>query len=140
DITSGLSVNNMFTEAINKYGSLNGLVNSAYPRTSDWALDLTSIPFDRWQKNVDMQLNSCFYISQIFIEKSLEQKKPVSIINIASIYGMVGPDFSIYGDTGMTTPAAYTAIKGAIISFTRYLAARFGPNGIRVNCVSPGGV
>src|SRR5437868_5854514 len=104
DITSELSVKEMFEEATNKYGIIHGLVNSAYPRTSDWGLDFTSIPYASWQKNVDMQLNSCFYINQKFIEKALEQQKPVSIINIASIYGIVGPDFSIYGNTRMTTP------------------------------------
>jgi len=63
-----------------------------------------------------------------------------SIVNISSIYGTVGPDFTIYEGTNMTMPAAYSAIKGGIVNFTRYLASYYGPYGIRVNCVSPGGI
>ena len=63
-----------------------------------------------------------------------------SIINIASIYGVVGPDFTVYDKTSLTMPAGYSAIKGGLINLTRYMASYFGPNNIRVNCVSPGGI
>ena len=63
-----------------------------------------------------------------------------SILNIASIYGVVGNDFTLYEDYGGTSPAAYSAIKGGIINFTRYLASYYGKDGIRINCVSPGGI
>jgi NAD(P)-dependent dehydrogenase (short-subunit alcohol dehydrogenase family) len=68
------------------------------------------------------------------------QQRYGNIVNIASIYGMLGPDFSIYEGTTMTMPAEYAAIKGAIISFTRYLATYLAPYNIRVNCLSPGGI
>ena len=63
-----------------------------------------------------------------------------SIINLASTYGIVAPDFSIYEGLDMTTPAAYAAIKGGIVNLTQFLASYYGKNGIRVNCVSPGGI
>ncbi len=63
-----------------------------------------------------------------------------SIVNISSIYGIVGPDFDVYKGTEMIMPAAYSAIKGGVINFSRYLSTLYGPHGIRVNCVSPGGV
>jgi NAD(P)-dependent dehydrogenase (short-subunit alcohol dehydrogenase family) len=63
-----------------------------------------------------------------------------SIVNIGSTYGVVSPDFTVYDGTEMTSPAAYTAIKGGVINFTRYLAAYFGKHGVRANCVSPGGI
>ena len=63
-----------------------------------------------------------------------------SLINMSSIYGLIGPDFTIYDGTEMTMPAAYSAIKGGIVNFTRYLASYYGPYGIRLNCVSPGGI
>jgi NAD(P)-dependent dehydrogenase (short-subunit alcohol dehydrogenase family) len=59
---------------------------------------------------------------------------------MSSIYGLVGPDFTVYEGTGMTMPAAYSAIKGGINNLTRYLASYFGSSQIRVNTVSPGGV
>jgi NAD(P)-dependent dehydrogenase (short-subunit alcohol dehydrogenase family) len=62
------------------------------------------------------------------------------IVNIASIYGVVGNDWTIYEGTNMVSAPAYSAIKGGIINFTRYLAALYGQDGIRVNCVSPGGI
>jgi NAD(P)-dependent dehydrogenase (short-subunit alcohol dehydrogenase family) len=59
---------------------------------------------------------------------------------MASIYGVVGADFSVYDGTTMTMPAAYSAIKGALVNFSRYVASYLGPNQVRVNTVSPGGI
>src|SRR3990167_8681934 len=68
-----------------------------------------------------------------------------SIINLASIYGLVGPDFSLYpkaeyAGKPMGVPAAYSASKGGVISLTRHLASQFADKKIRVNCVTPGGL
>ncbi len=72
--------------------------------------------------------------------KQMKLQQGGSIVNIASIYGVVGNDFTIYEGYGGTSPAAYAAIKGGIINFSRYLASYFGKDNIRVNCVSPGGI
>ena len=74
------------------------------------------------------------------VSSHMVKSKKGSIVNIASIYGVVGPDFNIYDNTELTMPAAYSAIKGGIISFTRYLASYLGPMCIRTNAVSPGGI
>lgn len=62
-----------------------------------------------------------------------------SIVNLASIYGVMGPDDRIYKGTDMNMPSWYAAAKGAIIAHSRCMAVRYAP-GIRINCVSPGGV
>ena len=114
-------------------------MNNAYPRTSDWGAKFEDVNYDSWAKNIDYQLNSCFSCSQLILQNFVLQGFG-SIVNIGSIYGIVGNDFSLYEDFNGTSPAAYSAIKGGIINFTRYLAAYYGSKGIRVNCVSPGGV
>jgi len=63
-----------------------------------------------------------------------------TIINFGSTYGVVGPKFSIYEGTEMTSPAPYSAIKGGIINFTRYLATYYASHNIRVNAICPGGI
>jgi len=68
-----------------------------------------------------------------------------NIINVASIYGVVGPDPRIYGDSWyldqrINTPPVYAASKGGMVSFTRYLATTLAPHHNRANCVTPGGV
>jgi NAD(P)-dependent dehydrogenase (short-subunit alcohol dehydrogenase family) len=70
----------------------------------------------------------------------MKKNRSGSIINFSSKYGFVAPDFSLYKNTKMTMPAAYSAIKGGIVNFSRYLASYYGEYNIRVNCVSPGGV
>jgi NAD(P)-dependent dehydrogenase (short-subunit alcohol dehydrogenase family) len=140
DITNPKSVDFLISEVLMKHGRIDGWVNNAYPRTKDWGTKFEDIPLDSWKQNVDMQLNSIFYITQ----KVLELMKTVgkgSLVNITSIYGIVGNDFTIYENTGgLTSPAAYSAIKGGIISYSRYLASYYGKHGVRVNCVSPGGI
>lgn len=61
-----------------------------------------------------------------------------AVINIASMYGLVSPDPSIYGDTGLNSPPAYGPAKAALIQLTRYMACHWGGKGIRVNAIAPG--
>lgn len=139
DITDTASVDQFIKDIVEKYGRIDGLVNNAYPRTKDWGNKFEEIVFSSWQTNVDWQLNAYFYITQK-VSESMSQNEFGSIVNIASVYGVVGPDFTVYDGTSMTMPAAYAAIKGAIINFSRYLAAYLGPRNIRVNTISPGGI
>ncbi|MCH2081939.1 MAG: SDR family oxidoreductase [Saprospiraceae bacterium] len=139
DITSTESIDQSLVQVLEKFGRIDGLVNNAYPRTKDWGTPFEDIPLTSWQQNLDMQLNSYFYISQQVL-KVMKAQVAGSIVNIASIYGVVGNDFGIYEGTSINPPAAYSAIKGGLVNFTRYLASLYGPDQVRVNCVSPGGV
>lgn len=139
DITDVNSVKSGVQLIKQEFGSIDGLVNNAYPRTKDWGTKFEDISTDSWRANVDMQLNGYFICCQKVLEVMVSQKSG-SIVNIASIYGVVGNDFTLYEEYGGTSPAAYSAIKGGIINFTRYLASYYGRKGIRVNCVSPGGI
>lgn len=139
DVTSTEAIDQLVNDVVEKYGRIDGLVNSGYPRTKDWGTFFEDIPIESWRKNVEWQLNSCFYLCQKVLEVMKKQQSG-SIVNFGSIYGVVGNDFTIYEGYGGTSPAAYPAIKGGIINFSRYLASYFGKFGIRVNVVSPGGI
>lgn len=139
DVTKTEEIDLLIERVIQNYGRIDGLVNLAYPRTSDWGTKFEDIPFESWQKNVDMQMNTVFYINQKVLE-IMKKQKSGSIVNIASIYGVVGNDFTLYEEYGGTSPAAYAAIKGGIVNLTRYLASYYGKYNVRVNCMSPGGV
>lgn len=139
DITKPEAVKRCIEQVEAKYGRIDGLVNNAYPRTKDWGVKFENIPYTSWQANVDWQLNSYFYITQQ-VAAGMTTRENGCIVNIASIYGVVGPDFGVYDNTQMTMPAAYSAIKGGLVNLTRYLASYLGPDQIRVNAVSPGGI
>ncbi|WP_333866588.1 SDR family oxidoreductase [Sphingobacterium sp.] len=132
-------IDRLVAYVLEKYGKVDGLVNLAYPRTADWGTRFEDIPFESWQENIDMQLNAVFYICQQVLEVMKVQQSG-AIVNIASIYGVVGNDFSLYEEYGGTSPAAYAAIKGGVINFSKYLASYYGKYNVRVNCVSPGGI
>ena len=139
DITSQESMDNAMKLVIDRYHKIDGLVNNAYPRTKDWGNKFEDILFDSWKKNIDWQLNSYFYMSQqIAIQMAKQQSG--SIVNIASMYGVVAPDFTVYEGTNMTMPAGYAAIKGGLVNLTRYIASYFGSQQVRVNSISPGGI
>lgn len=122
-----------------KHGVLSKWALTFYPRTNDWNNKLEKISLKSWQKNIEIQLNSvCMLASQVAIR--LSNVKKGSIVTTGSIYGSVAPNFEIYKGTNLTSPAAYSAIKGGISSYSKYLASYFGKKNIRVNCVLPGGV
>lgn len=139
DITSESNVKSTIDSIVNENHRIDVWVNCAYPRTPDWGNKFENINFDSWKKNIDMHLNGYFLCCQKVFEVMKKQEKG-NIINFSSIYGIVGPKFSIYEGTKMTMPAAYSAIKAGIINFTRYLACYGGRYNIRVNAICPGGV
>src|SRR5271157_2541009 len=109
------------------------------PEVQGLSLPFEKISIDSWRTAVDSQMTSYCLCCREAAE-AMRSRKRGSIINLGSTYGMVGPDFSIYEGTALTMPAAYAAIKGGIINFTRYLASYYAKDGIRFNCISPGGV
>ena len=139
DITSDDSIHQALEAIIKQYKKIDILVNCAYPRTGDWGTRCENVNFDSWKINVNSHLGGYFLCCQKVAEQ-MKLQGGGSIINIASIYGVVAPDFSIYEGTSMTMPVAYSAIKGGVIAFSKYMASYYAKDNIRVNCVSPGGV
>jgi len=139
DIRSEESTRKALNEVYNANKKIDILINCAYPRSSDWGLKLEDVSFDSWKDNVNSHLGGYFLCSKVAANLMKKNKKGV-IINFASIYGIVAPDFGLYQGTKMTMPAAYSAIKGGVISFTKYLATYYAKFNIRANVISPGGV
>lgn len=141
DLTDNGSIDALIEFTISNYGGrIDGLINAAYPHTPDWGrYKFEDTPFEHWSENVRIQLNPVFYIDQQ-VARVMTRQKSGSIVNFGSIYGIVGNDFTIYEEYGGSSPAEYCAIKGGIINFTRYMASYLGKDGIRVNCVCPGGI
>jgi NAD(P)-dependent dehydrogenase (short-subunit alcohol dehydrogenase family) len=137
NVTSSRELNSVVQEIAQRHGGVYGLVNNAYPRTKDWGVKFEEESFESLQQNVSMQLTSILYACQV---AGRHMTNGGSIVNISSIYGVVGNDPGLYEDTPVSPPGAYPAIKGGLINFTRFLAARWGNRQIRVNCVSPGGI
>jgi 3-oxoacyl-[acyl-carrier protein] reductase len=111
-------------DIVQREGRIDVLVNNAGITADGY---LMMMPFDEWNKVLDTNLNGAFRFAKAVVRPMMSAQKGV-IVNIASVSGLVG----IGGQTN------YAASKGALIAFTRSLAAELGPRGIRVNAVVPG--
>jgi len=94
---------------------------------------------ENWDLSMAENSRGIFLSSKIF-GKAMCEAKNGSIIHLSSIYGITGPDMNIYKNCDFETEPDYAFIKGGIISFTKYLASYFSSCGVRVNCISPGGI
>lgn len=123
--------------------SLNVLINNAaFVGTSGlqgWVTLLEQQSIDTWCRALEVNLTAAFDLVKGLIP-ALRTSGNASVINIASIYGNLGPDYSLYEGTTMGSPAAYAASKGGLIQLTRWLATTLAKDKIRVNTISPGGV
>jgi len=149
DITDKPQVQAMVQKALTLYKTVDVLVNSAaldpkfdpsHPEMGTNAFE--DFPLDLWRKAVDVNLTGSFLCAQAAVAPMLEQGGG-SIINICSMYGLVGPDQRLYIKEGAPTrykPVFYTVTKSGIVGFTKYLATYYAGKGIRVNALTPGGI
>lgn len=129
-------------EVVNKFGRLDILVNcAAFGGTSKlpgWITPFEEQSADTWKQALDVNLMAPFILTQACIP-ALKRSGHGSVINVASIYGILGPDMRLYEGTPMGNPAAYAASKGGLLQLTRWLATVLAPD-VRVNAITPGGV
>jgi NAD(P)-dependent dehydrogenase (short-subunit alcohol dehydrogenase family) len=117
-----------------EFGRIDGLVNNAVARP----VKSLSAPLVDWDTSMKTNATGLFAIARAFGEVMVAQGGG-SIVNIGSIQGMVGPDLSLYEGLGMEAIPDYFFHKAGMMNLTRYFAAHYGPSGVRVNCLSPGG-
>jgi NAD(P)-dependent dehydrogenase (short-subunit alcohol dehydrogenase family) len=129
-----------------EHGTPTVLVNNAgidQPPGPTVTYRLEEIPLEVFGRVLDVNLLGAFQASQVFASAMLRERRG-SIINIGSLYASVSPDVRFYdhlpADPPFLKPPAYGASKAALVNLTRYLATHWGPQGVRVNALSPGGV
>ncbi len=117
-----------------EFGRVDGLVNNAVARP----MKSTTDPLSHWEASMKTNATGLFAITRAF-GAVMAQRGAGSIVNVGSIQGMVGPTYSLYEGLKMDALPDYFFHKGGMINLTRFFAAYYGPQGVRVNCVSPGG-
>lgn len=142
EITKNLYQNQKNLETVFKiYGVPDGMINCSYPKNKNWEKSsFSKINYKNFDENIDLHLKSYVWLAKTFAEKMKYKKKKGKIIQLSSIYGILGQDLSIYKKTNMSENMMYPLIKGGIGSFTRQMASYYGKYNITINNLCPGGV
>ena len=128
------SILRLHKEIMERAGKIDILVNNAVLRPmKDW-----SSPRSEFEESMRVNMTGTFLMTRVFGETMAEGGSG-SIINVGSIQGMVGPDYTLYEGLNWGTPPDYFIHKGGMEQLTRFAASRLGPHGVRVNTISPGG-
>jgi NAD(P)-dependent dehydrogenase (short-subunit alcohol dehydrogenase family) len=128
DVSNPEDVNNVVEETIKKFGTIDVLFNNS---GATWGAPLEDMPLDKWNKVMNVNLTGTFLMSQAVGRVMINQKSG-KIINISSIGGLGGISEELMDAVG------YNASKGAIITFTKDLAVKWGKHNIHVNSIAPG--
>jgi NAD(P)-dependent dehydrogenase (short-subunit alcohol dehydrogenase family) len=141
DLTNPTSIESMVTDVRSKYGKIDVLINNAAynPQRREFHAPFHEFTLENWNKIIAVNLTGTFLCTQAVTKHMIEQRYG-NVINISSIYGIVGADQRIYGDSGINSSIAYAASKGGIVNLTRYLSAYFAGANVRVNTLTLGGV
>jgi NAD(P)-dependent dehydrogenase (short-subunit alcohol dehydrogenase family) len=142
DLESEISRNSLVDNVIKSKKNLDILINNAAfvgeSNLKGWVVDFENQDVETWRRALEVNLTAPFHLSKA-LSPLLKKSGSGSIINVASIYGVSAPDYSLYKGTDMGNPAGYAASKGGLIQLTRWLSTTVAPD-IRVNSISPGGV
>lgn len=133
------SINNAISDGVNYFGKIDAAIHCAYPKSKQWGTKFENLKAEYLSEDLFGHLGGAILFSQRIIEE-FRKNKSGNLIHISSIQGVSTPKFEHYDGTNMVSPIEYSAIKSGIISVTRYLAKYCKGNGIRVNCISLGGI
>lgn len=136
DITNQKQVKVFFENFEEK--NLDILINNAY---CGGAGSTITSSMDDFRESYEVSIvasHNLFQKALPFLISASKSNGDASIINIASMYGSVSPDFGIYSDSAKQNPPFYGAAKAALIQWTRYLSCEFAKEGLRINSISPG--
>lgn len=147
DVSNPESVENTVSSIHKDFGSIDVLHNNAASKSDDLNAFFASFEeysIHEWRKIMSVNVDGYFLMAQAVGKRMLQQKSGGSIVQTASIYGVVSPDQRIYEGSyylgrSINTPAVYCASKAAVIGLTKYLAAYWASQNIRVNTLTPGG-
>lgn len=135
DISSETSLHALRDRVVAEHGRVDGIVFNAVTRTMNGYGDVLS----SWEKSMETNATGFFSTVRTFGDLMAAQGSG-SIVNISSIMGMVGMNPWLYGENGAKPSPDYFFHKGGMMNLTRYLASHYGPNNVRVNVISPGGI
>ena len=135
DIGSENSLHALRDRVVTQHRRVDGIVFNAVSRPMLTMHDDLAI----WRQSMETNATGFFATVRAFGDVMAAQKSG-SIVNISSIYGMVGSNLSLYEGTDMKVSPDYFFHKGGMLNLTRYLGSHYGPSGVRVNVVSPGGI
>lgn len=142
DLSDQNSRNSLVQKITHDHPQLNGIINNASftgdSNLKGWVAPFEEQSIEAWRAALEVNLTAVFELCQQ-LGLLLRQNQDGHILNIASIYGHLGPDMRLYEETNMGNPAAYAASKGGLIQLTKWLATVLAPD-VRVNCISPGGL
>lgn len=147
DVADPRSVDSAVASVTAWRGAPHVLVNNAATKTDDvrgFFSDSVSTDLERWRKVMSVNLDGMFLVARAFGTAMVAARRG-SIVQTASIYGIVAPDLRIYEGleflgAPMTSPVTYSASKAGVVGLTRHLAVEWAPQGVRVNTLVPGGV
>lgn len=147
DVSEPNSVASSVSEVMDAFGKIDILHNNAATKTSnlrDFLAPFEGYSLQTWREVMSVNIDGMFLMAQA-VGKHMIAAGSGTIVQTASIYGLVGPDNRIYEGSyylggSINTPAVYSASKAAVIGLTRWLATYWADKGIRVNCLVPGGV
>jgi NAD(P)-dependent dehydrogenase (short-subunit alcohol dehydrogenase family) len=134
DQASEASILGLRDSVLAEFDRVDGLVNNAVARP----MKSPNAPLADWEASMQTNATGLFAITRAFGD-AMAQRGSGNIVNIGSIQGMVGPDYALYDGLGMQAIPDYFFHKAGMVNLTRFFAALYGPRGVRVNCLSPGG-
>jgi NAD(P)-dependent dehydrogenase (short-subunit alcohol dehydrogenase family) len=151
DVTDEASVADLVRTTLAAFGRIDGLVNNAglnpqfdRGRATPHTVTFEEYPLAQWNRALAVNLTGPFLCARAVAPAMLDQRRG-AIVNVSSIYGMVGPDQRLYepeqpGAPREFKPVDYSVTKSGVLGLTRYLAVYWAGTGIRVNTLTPGGV
>ena len=148
DIANPASVSEMVDAVVSRFGAIQILHNNAASKSTDldaFFARTEEYSLSEWRKIMSVNVDGMFLVAQAVGRQMQKQGTGGSIIQTASIYGILSSDKKIYEGSfylgrQISNPAVYSASKAAVVGLTRYLAGNWGDAGIRVNALVPGGV